>query len=139
MLEKAHETHTKAKLLLFIPPPFHEGMNSQYRQGTGDHTIYFTAERTREYIDAAREIGKELATIGVETLDLALIFDQWRPDDDTITDDPLALLLRDGLHFSRQGNELVYNELKLLIQKKWPELEPSSRREIFRQGKMKLV
>jgi len=70
-------------------------------------------ENTQKYADAVVKLG---AALSVPVIDLWAVMHL----------DKLDELLSDGLHFSKAGNRIVYEEIKKLISAKWPEFVPEN-------------
>lgn len=96
---KKHNT----RVILITPPPVNEYMTWANDQIKGYSTPRRTAEHTKEYADAAREVGKDM---NVATLDLwtsIMLRAGWKPGDDplpgsrALAENPVLVeLLRDG-------------------------------------------
>lgn len=90
-----------------------------------------TTGRTEKYADAARQVGKEL---GIAVLDMWKIISTkagWQPGMHPLPGSRslpqnavLDELLRDGLHLSPAGNQVLYDGLLELIEQLWPDQMP---------------
>ncbi|KIX96475.1 uncharacterized protein Z520_07741 [Fonsecaea multimorphosa CBS 102226] len=130
------ESH-QTKCLLVTPPPVDE-----WQLGSEERT----AEHTATYASACREVGIEM---GIPVLDLWTIFMTeagWQEGStgaligskDAPRNEVLGKLLNDGLHFTPQGYELMYQELVQLIQHQLPDQLPEKLPMIFPDWKDKL-
>ncbi|OAP54776.1 hypothetical protein AYL99_11224 [Fonsecaea erecta] len=127
----------QTKCVLITPPPVDE-----WQLGSEERT----AEHTATYASACREVGKET---GIPILDLWTIFMTkagWREGStgaligckDAPRNAVLGELLSDGLHFTPQGYQLMYEELVQVIKEKLPDQLPEKLPMIFPDWKDKL-
>lgn len=99
------------KFVLIAPPPICEYMTQEHDASMNRHYIQRLAARTKEYAEAAVEVGKEL---GVPTVDLWKAFMGYVGPCKAVggpvigckelpQNPKLKELLRDGLHFNPKG------------------------------------
>lgn len=81
-------------------------------------------DRVKQYRDTVIEVGKKF---NVQVLDTWTIY--LGP---SLTKDQSLLnkYLSDGLHLSKEGNEVLYYNLYKLILDRWPEMNPESMKMI---------
>ncbi|CAF9924581.1 MAG: hypothetical protein ALECFALPRED_002790 [Alectoria fallacina] len=127
----------KPRLILLTPPPVNEYQLEVAELLRGYKDRLRTAEHTKEYADACRQVGAEA---GVAVLDVWSIFMAkagWREGEPLIGSKKLARnevlekLLVDGLHFRPDAYRLLYDSMMDLIQNEWPDQAPDSLRFIF--------
>jgi lysophospholipase L1-like esterase len=122
------------RIVLITPPPVDERMCEADDRAKGIDQVRRTAEVTKTYADAARDVGREL---GVVVLDAWTIFMEragWKSGEplvgskeaDQDPDSGLPSLLRDGLHLTPEGNKLLYESLIELVEKTWPDQTPDA-------------
>jgi lysophospholipase L1-like esterase len=99
----------KSKLVLISPPPLDEIKWPDRK-----------FQITMQYRNAVIDLGKELH---VPVLDLYSLF---LGDKLLLNDHVLSKCLNDGLHLSKEGNQLVFQGLLKVIVNNWPELNPDS-------------
>lgn len=115
--------------MIITPPPIDEGMCEADDASKGIHQVRRLASTTLNYAQAAREASQEL---NVECLDLWTVFMKeagWREGESLIGQKGvekkgLERLLRDGLHFTADGEKVLFEALMEKIQEKWPEMAP---------------
>ncbi|KAI9891698.1 MAG: hypothetical protein M1814_002448 [Vezdaea aestivalis] len=126
-LLKSHQT----RVILITLPPINEYGRARHGHAKGSTEVHFTAEHTKLYADACRELGQELK---VSTLDLWTVFMKaagWKegeplPGSRKVKEnEKLKELLHDGLHFAAPAYKLLYGELQSLIELEMPELSPA--------------
>lgn len=90
-----------------------------------------TAEHTKEYADAAREVGKDLNIPVLDMWRLIMLKAGWEPDMDPLPgsrmlpENPVLIeMLRDGLHLSPSGYKVLHEALLELIRRVWPDQMP---------------
>ena len=129
--------HKDVRIILVTPPPVDESMLREADKvrfpDIGDIKLR-VASTTATYAQAVRDLGTEL---DLPVLDFwaamlspagySIPFDG-RKDIPGSRDAPqnptLQAFLHDGLHLSRSGFELLFNELIALIARKWPDQVP---------------
>ncbi|KAL9603491.1 MAG: hypothetical protein Q9219_001178 [cf. Caloplaca sp. 3 TL-2023] len=120
------------RLILITPPPVNEWALEESDEDGLKSGSKRTAEYTKLYADACMRIGRDL---GLPVVDLwsSIMFgagyepgqDQHLPgskmtERNTFLDD----VLRDGLHFSPLGYELLFQAIMELIERQWPDQRP---------------
>lgn len=130
---KSHDT----KIILITPPPVDE-----WQLDGNDRN----AEHTAKYARACLQVGQEL---NLPVLDLWTIFMQkagWQHGSKEALagskaaprNEMLADLLSDGLHFTNNGYDLMFDELVKVIREKLPDEVPEKLPMIFPDWKDKL-
>jgi lysophospholipase L1-like esterase len=103
---------TSFPIILFTPPPLHEGMWAAFKESeTSDRTN----ARAREYGNKVKQVGAELDCHVVDTWDVL---------SGGANESEFGKYLSDGLHLNESGNRLVYQAFMELLQKKYPHLAP---------------
>ncbi|KAF8466594.1 SGNH hydrolase-type esterase domain-containing protein [Kalaharituber pfeilii] len=108
------------KLLLIIPPPICEYKTQEDDRAKERTEIQRMAHITKHYADTAREVAKSEGIPGV-----------LHGSKEYARNEKLGELLRDGLHFTPVGYQLMFNELMKTIRDNYPELQPDSLPMIF--------
>ncbi|KAL1957194.1 hypothetical protein VTO42DRAFT_6228 [Malbranchea cinnamomea] len=117
------------KLLLLTPPPVNQHQLEPSDWVKVDNTRR-TAENTKKYADACREVGNRL---GVPVVDIWSAFMKaagWKEGEplagsiDVPENEKLRALLSDGLHFNPSGYRIMYDEVRKAIETHYPELMP---------------
>ena len=130
LLNMVREAFPKTKLLIMTPPAFHPGHWEAHRKNQGRVLDRDTAV-TREYAQACIQIGQDM---GVPVVDLHTAMDEFAGSSSQPEQaywDRMSELLIDGLHFSKEGNALVFQQLKSAIAKNYPELDSQAMRMKF--------
>ncbi|MCJ1469052.1 hypothetical protein MMC07_007684 [Pseudocyphellaria aurata] len=128
----AHKVVTiqKPRIILITPPPVDEYCLEEPLSDQWIPERQRTAEHTKQYADACREVGAE---IGVVVLDLWSIFMAhagWKESEPlpgskkAERNSVLGELLRDGLHFTPKAYRLLYESMIHAIHKEWPDQDP---------------
>jgi len=117
------------KLLLITPPPI-----CAYRCGEHDREAGRNPERTAEhtalYASTSKSIASKLRIPSVDLWTGFLLEAGWKPGDPLLgstkvpKSERLGKLLRDGLHFSAEGNQLCFRLVFEKIKEEYPELDP---------------
>ncbi|KAH8900214.1 SGNH hydrolase [Thozetella sp. PMI_491] len=120
---KEHNPH----IVVITPPPIDERLCEKNNKEWGVVQIR-KAAATKAYAEAAREVAEET---GAAALDLWSIFMEragWKPGDPLqgskdVEENPEGLpkLLRDGLHLTVEGEQLLFESLFNFIKTTWPE------------------
>ena len=130
-------TAHQPRLILVTPPPIDEALHEASGLAKGFREPRRTAEHTKLYANACREVGAELQ---IAVLDLWSIFAElagWRGglplvgSKTVASNDLLVALLRDGLHFTPKGYHLLYEVVLDLIRQTWPDQHPASLPFVF--------
>lgn len=125
-LVKAHSP----RIMLITPPPINEYLQATLDMVKGYDPPRRSADNTKRYADATREVGKDL---GIPVLDMwmaCMLEAGWEPGEElpgsrALPESPvLQELLHDGLHLSPAGYRLLYKNLTTLIAKTWPDQVP---------------
>jgi lysophospholipase L1-like esterase len=137
------QAHPDARLILITPGPVHErgAMRADEEKDPSRKPIVRrSAKTTAAYAQAVREVGDQL---GVVVVDLwTAMMQRASPDyrgqgfdddkvpgtaaDDAGEDGMFGALLHDGLHFTREGYEVLHEELMAVIEKTWPDQMPEA-------------
>ncbi|KAF1808246.1 isoamyl acetate-hydrolyzing esterase [Eremomyces bilateralis CBS 781.70] len=124
---KAHN----ARIILITPPPINEYMQWVVDQAKGYNQPRRTAERTKEYAEATRELGEKLGVPVVDMWTVIMLKAGWElgssvlPGSRKFGPNPvLEELLHDGLHLSPSGYRILYDEVLQVIRKNWPDQLP---------------
>ena len=144
----------KPRILLITPPPVDEYTMEAVKYIEGVTEVFRTAEITRKYADACRQVGEDLS---LPVLDIWTIIQTkagWKPGQRLpgSKDIPRSMVLGDlfrdgilyilwtrrrtytlciGLHFSPSGYKVVFEAVKEKIERTWPEESPSNLRPVF--------
>ncbi|CCA70635.1 hypothetical protein PIIN_04571 [Serendipita indica DSM 11827] len=104
------------RIILLTPPPIQVDAWAQHiAERDPPKDMDRTWENTKAYADAAKEVARELRVPVVDAWDAI-----WKAaGEETLG---LTRFLSDGLHLTREGYEVVYNELIKVIEKEYPEL-----------------
>lgn len=134
--------HEGIRVILVTPPPVDERMLELADQEKyGYAMLRRTAGTTCKYARAVNDLGKELnlPVLDVHFKMMSHCHKSTNPNDYSylpgLKDTPVSKLLqeylRDGLHLSRLGYELLYKELLLLIKEEWPDQMPEELPFVF--------
>ncbi|KAL9598595.1 MAG: hypothetical protein Q9179_003848 [Wetmoreana sp. 5 TL-2023] len=128
-----HQTvkNQNPRLILVTPPPVDEYSLETSDAAKGILGTRRTAEHTKLYADACREVGQDL---GLVVLDLWSMFMEaagFKPGEPlpgskkTKKSAVLDLLLSDGLHFSAEGYKALFEGTMTTIKRGWPDQDPT--------------
>jgi isoamyl acetate esterase len=127
----AIKAQRNVRLIIITPPPINEYMTWLTDQQKGYTSPRRTAEHTKEYADAAREVGKDLNIPVLDMWTMIMLKAGWKPGDDPLQGSRalpenlvLKEMLRDGLHLSPAGYRVLYYGLMELIKVVWPDQMP---------------
>ncbi|KAI4253727.1 MAG: hypothetical protein LQ352_003525 [Teloschistes flavicans] len=121
----------KPRLILVTPPPIDEYSLEISDTAKGVAGKRRTAEHTKLYADACRQVGEDL---GLVTLDLWSIFMEaagyvpGRPlpgSKKTTPNAVLTRLLSDGLHFTPEAYQILFQSTMSVIKQEWPDQDPN--------------
>jgi len=119
-------------IIFITPPPVDEYAMEVDSLLKGFTEVTRTAEHTKRYADACREVGKELGVAVVDLWTAIMKKAGWQegdtlPGSKTAPRSPvLGSLLLDGLHFSPQGYEVLFSEVMETMQGVLPEYVPAA-------------
>lgn len=131
IISHPHVTAHQPKIILVTPPPIDEVLQKKTDQSKG-MPLCRRANVTRQYADAAKEVGKEFGK-DLLVLDLwSAVMDEVIRESHSQTTDglipgsrelgenkTLSRLLPDGLHFSGPGYKLFFELLMSSMKSKW--------------------
>ncbi|KAF2634782.1 SGNH hydrolase, partial [Massarina eburnea CBS 473.64] len=132
----------KPKVVLVAPPPINEHLQWISDQDKSLKSLSRKAATTKQYADAAVELGKQLnvpvINLWTEFMSRAG-FDHatWRSGGEMAgslqlpQNDVLVELMHDGLHFNPAGYDILFRALMRVVGEHWPELLPDNIREIL--------
>ncbi|KXZ45651.1 hypothetical protein GPECTOR_52g50 [Gonium pectorale] len=108
------------RLVLITPPPVWEAGRKKHQIGrmgeqAADWPLDRTLEGTAPYAREAVAVAQELGTPCLDLQTLLQQEDRWGDQ-----------LLVDGLHFTPSGQEKVWQLLRELLSREWPDLSPES-------------
>ncbi|KAH7063823.1 SGNH hydrolase-type esterase domain-containing protein [Paraphoma chrysanthemicola] len=123
------------RIILIAPPPINEHLWWPRDQSSGYTSVTRLASTTKDYADAARDVG---AKLNVPVVDLWKAFmdkaefkiDAWKLGDPIPgslgipQNDALVELMYDGLHFNPAGYDVFYQEIRKVIAETWPDQTP---------------
>ncbi|KAL9613627.1 MAG: hypothetical protein Q9167_001855 [Letrouitia subvulpina] len=123
----------RPRLILVTPPPVDEYKLEIFDAAKGITGVRRTAEHTRLYAEACKEVGIALS---IEVLDVWSIFMEkagWdrcsvKPLPGSKKCSPngtLDMLLSDGLHFNPAAYQILFDSTMLLLKSQWPEEDPN--------------
>ncbi|KAI8926900.1 SGNH hydrolase-type esterase domain-containing protein [Entophlyctis helioformis] len=118
------------RIVLITPPPLHEADWAAYRKSQGgvlDRRNSFA----RQYRDASIRVATALGVPYIDTWTVFLGSDladriAATAELSAADDAKIVALFEDGLHFSAQGNALLYKAVKQLVKREWPHLDADS-------------
>ncbi|KZF21496.1 GDSL lipase/acylhydrolase family protein [Xylona heveae TC161] len=126
------------RIILITPPPVDEYGLTRTDLAKGITDVLRTAEHTKSYADAAKDVGKELQ---LTVLDLWTAFMEragWQPEQEVLPGSKklgqntlLAELFHDGLHFNPPAYKILFDELMKVIAKNWPDQLPENLPFVF--------
>ncbi|KAF8423673.1 GDSL Lipase/Acylhydrolase [Tirmania nivea] len=125
------------KLILITPPPICEYKTQEHDHGNGKTHKQRMAARTKEYVDVALEVGKEASIPTVNLWNAFMAYAGWSEGELLLgcktqpRNERLGALLRDGLHFTSKGYEIMYKEVVKTIAQHYPELKADTLPLIF--------
>ncbi len=136
---KEHEP----RLILVTPPPVDEYQLEESGPGSDSHEIQRTAEHTKRYADACREVGTDLDVAVVDLWSIFMAKAGWKHGQSLIgskgveRSKVLGSLLSDGkfeigsptiklikfpgLHFNPDGYKLLFDATMSTIKQRWPD------------------
>ncbi|CAD6565840.1 MAG: hypothetical protein ASARMPREDX12_006792 [Alectoria sarmentosa] len=138
ILEHSSVVAQKPRLILLTPPPVNEYQMEVAELFRGYKDRLRTAEHTKEYADACRQVGAEVGVVVLDVWSIFMAKAGWKEGEPLIGSKKLARnevlekLLVDGLHFRPDAYRLLYDSMMDLIQNEWPDQAPDSLRFIFR-------
>ncbi|EEP75918.1 predicted protein [Uncinocarpus reesii 1704] len=127
----------KTKVLLLTPPPVNEYQFEVLDGTSGPAAPMRSAENTKLYADACREVGRSL---GIPLVDIWTAFMKeagWVEGEPLAgskkaqPNQKLAALLSDGLHLSPAGYKIMYQKTMEVIRAKYPEEAPENLPMLF--------
>lgn len=121
LVGRTRDAYPGAAVLLLTPPPVHEGQRLEFQKiRYGEKATGIperTSDHTRRYVAACLDVAREM---GVPCLD---VFDAMMTEGGG-EDGPSSFgrFLSDGLHFSKEGHDLVFDRLVAAIEAHFPGL-----------------
>ncbi|MCJ1451137.1 hypothetical protein MMC28_001472 [Mycoblastus sanguinarius] len=125
------------RLILITPPPINEYQTEASDRIKGYAAALRSAEHTKKYADATREVGKES---GVAVLDIWGVimgmagWEEGRPlvgSREVERSEVLEGLFVDGLHFLPTAYKVLYESMMELIAREWPDQDPTTLPFVF--------
>lgn len=138
ILEHPSVVAQKPRLILLTPPPVNEYQLEEADLVKGNKDPLRSAEHTKEYADACRQVGAEVEVVVLDIWSIFMAKAGWREGEPLIGSKKLARnevlekLLVDGLHFRPDAYRLLHDSMMDLIQKEWPDQAPDNLRFIYR-------
>ncbi|QDS74736.1 hypothetical protein FKW77_000964 [Venturia effusa] len=131
LLRHPNSSGHKARMFLITNPPVIEEMQYAIDKAKG-YPLRRTAENTKKYADAIRDLGREHSVPVVDLWSAIMLQAGWTPDlegplpgcMDAPRSDVLAKYLIDGLHLTPAGYQLLYNTIMRCIALCWPDQLP---------------
>ncbi|KAE9979595.1 hypothetical protein EG328_000762 [Venturia inaequalis] len=122
-----------ARMILITNPPVIEEMQYAIDKAKG-YPLRRTAENTKKYAEAIREVGKDLGVPVVDLWSAIMLEAGWNPTFqgpipgcmDAPRSDVLTKYLIDGLHLTPVGYQLLYNTIMECIARCWPDQLPDN-------------
>ncbi|KAF2732116.1 SGNH hydrolase [Polyplosphaeria fusca] len=119
-------TAHNARIILVAPPPVNEHLFDPVNR---------VAAGTKQYADAAVQIGVELSVPVVNLWEAFMVKTGWEADQwkigqpipgslNVAQNDALVELMYDGLHFNPAGYDVLFQEMQKLIAATWPDQVP---------------
>ena len=132
------------RLILVTPPPVDEYRLEESDLSKGISEVRRTAEHTKKYADACRDVGSELGVAVLDIWSAFIIGTGWRSGEPLpgskraprsrilgeLLHDGMALddyaiyalnFINPGLHFHPKGYKVLYDETLKVIDENWPE------------------
>ena len=133
MIQLCQTHYPKAKIILITPPPVHHSQRLLFqKQRYGDKAtgvLERTLENTSKYATACRNVAKEFELPCLDLFHTMQQHPKGKNSDDRDVDDStttkgfdFGIYFHDGLHFSNDGHEFVYQSLLQLIETELPTL-----------------
>ena len=120
IIQTTQTSYPQAKIVILTPPPIHHAQRLVFqKQRYGDKAtgeLERTLENTGKYASACRQVAADLG--------IAAVVDLYASMQEEDADDPWGFgkFLSDGLHFSKEGHDFVFNQLLATIAKHYPTL-----------------
>ncbi|KAI9808390.1 MAG: hypothetical protein M1827_007487 [Pycnora praestabilis] len=117
-------------LILITPPPVDEYGLEESDRLRGIKHVMRTAEHTKLYADATREVGEELGPAVLDLWTVIMRLAGWKQGDALVgskhvpRSPVLRSLLRDGVHFNGDAYKILYTKMMETIEKEWPDQLP---------------
>ncbi|KAL4785794.1 SGNH hydrolase-type esterase domain-containing protein [Aspergillus varians] len=125
------------RILIITPAPVNEHQMEAFDVEKGyDHPTRKNS-LTRQYAEAAREVGDSLKVPVIDLWTAFMTAAGWKEgqpligSSETPNNEKLASLLTDGLHFTPDGYRIVYDEIVKAIATNWPDQVPEKLPQIF--------
>ena len=157
ILEHSSVVAQKPRLILLTPPPVNEYQLERADLGWENQDPIRSAEHTKKYADACREVGAEMGVAVLDVWSIFMVSAGWKEGEALVgskevarnqvlekllTDGELpeiAVLMKagaaeidTGLHFRPEGYRLLFDSMMGLIHKEWPDQAPDNLSFIFR-------
>ncbi|CAM9947686.1 unnamed protein product [Laminaria digitata] len=114
MIRHVCKVHPEARVLLITPPPIHEGKWTKHR-GVQERDMDRKQEVTKSYATACIEVGEELSVKVIDTYTIMGAGDPRLAD----------IYLHDGVHFTSEGNRMLFEAIQGEVKRSFPELDPA--------------
>ncbi|KAK6428724.1 hypothetical protein LTR95_015133 [Oleoguttula sp. CCFEE 5521] len=128
------QAHQDIRIIVITAPPVDERMLSAAASAFFDTKMApnRTAVNTAKYAEAAREVAKEAGVVCCDLWGAMMGRAGWRKGTDGplpgsldgAENEVLQSLLSDGLHFTRSGYKLLFDEVMKTIEQNWPDQMP---------------
>ncbi|CAM9882127.1 unnamed protein product [Choristocarpus tenellus] len=113
MVNHVRAVHGDVKVVLITPPPIHEGRWTANREGKGGKMDRKQA-LTMAYAQACTEVSRDLSVPVVNAFSLL------GSGDEVLASE----YLNDGVHFTSAGNKAIFEAMRALVERDFPELQP---------------
>ncbi|KAK3176884.1 hypothetical protein OEA41_008210 [Lepraria neglecta] len=129
-----HKTVTaqKPRIILITTPPINEYKLEEHYLAKGVSDRSRTAEHTKKYADACKDIGKELDVAVLDIWSIMMAKAGWKEGELLVGSKKverskvLDELLVDGLHFLPVAYRVLYESMMELICRTWPDQYPEN-------------
>ncbi|KAL1991234.1 hypothetical protein VTN49DRAFT_5738 [Thermomyces lanuginosus] len=125
------------KILVLTPPPVNEHQLQAFDAEKGFQSPSRTAENTKVYADACREVATAAGHPVVDVWTAMMTAAGWKPGQPLVgsKDQPpnghLASFFTDGLHLTGEGYKIVFDEVMRVLRATWPEEAPEQLPMVF--------
>ncbi|KAL2047086.1 hypothetical protein N7G274_001105 [Stereocaulon virgatum] len=134
-----HKTVTaqEPRLIIITTPPINEYKLEEHYLATGFSDRSRTADNTKKYADACRDIGKELSITVLDIWSIMMAKAGWKEGEPLVGSKQVERskilddLLVDGLHFLPAAYKVLYESMMELISRTWPDQDPTSLPFVF--------
>ncbi|KAE8352244.1 SGNH hydrolase-type esterase domain-containing protein [Aspergillus coremiiformis] len=124
-------------ILILTPPPVNEYQLQGFDESKGNAHPSRTAEHTKKYAEAVREVGSSLGVPVVDVWSAFMSATGWKEGEplpgsrDLPSLEKFERFFTDGLHLTADGYRVVYDAIMETIQVNWPEQGPERLPSVF--------